>query len=223
MTLALLFDLDGTLLHTDPLHSAVFSELFAERGRDIDDGFYLREIHGRQNLDIFAEFFPGEDAQALSDAKEAAFRDRLGSSAEPMPGLLPLLDRAEGEGWPMAVVTNAPRDNAEAMLAAIGLSERLPLRIIGDECERGKPDPAPYVQAMSQLDVTRRPVHRLRGQPLGHAGRDASGAYAVGLRSSLDDAALRDAGADITIADFTDPILSELLARRISIQGASSS
>ncbi len=220
MTLALLFDLDGTLLHTDPLHEAVFAELFAARGRDVDKGFYLRKIHGRQNLDIFAEFFPGEDAQALSDAKEGAFRDRLGGSATPMPGLPALLDRARSEGWPVAVVTNAPRDNAEAMLVAIGLSDRLPLRIIGDECARGKPDPAPYTEAMKRLGVQPHQCIAFEDSPSGLQAAHASGAYSVGVRSSLDDGALRAAGAQITIADFTDPILPDLLARRISFQGA---
>ncbi|MGY9049097.1 hypothetical protein P775_27210 [Puniceibacterium antarcticum] len=219
MTLALLFDLDGTLLHTDPLHEAVFAELYQQHGRDFDEGFYLREIHGRQNLDIFAEHFPGEDGQAMSDAKEAAFRKRLGTSAEPMPGLLALINRAEAAGWPMAVVTNAPRDNAAAMLNAIGLSDRLPLRIIGDECVRGKPDPAPYIAAMNRLGVSPDQSIAFEDSPAGLRAARASGVFAVGIRSSLSDAALRDAGAQITIADFTDPILPEILARHPPIQG----
>ena len=220
MTLALLFDLDGTLLHTDPLHESVFADLFARHGRDFDEGFYLRHIHGRQNLDIFAEYFPDEDAQQMSDAKEAAFRARLGTSAAPMPGLPDLLTRAETEGWPVAVVTNAPRDNAEAMLDAIGLADRLPLRIIGDECARGKPDPAPYAAAMERLGADPGQCVAFEDSPSGLRSAHAAGAFVIGLRSSLEDAALRRAGAQATIADFTDPILPELLARRNSFQGA---
>ena len=43
----LLFDLDGTLIQSDPMHFAVFRDLFAERGRAIDEGFYMAHIHGR--------------------------------------------------------------------------------------------------------------------------------------------------------------------------------
>lgn len=220
MTLALLFDLDGTLVHTDPLHAAVFASLFADAGRVIDDGFYLREIHGRQNLDIFAEHFPEEDAQAMSDAKEASFRALLGDSAQPMPGITALLDRAEAEGWPVAVVTNAPRDNADAMLTAIGLAPRLPVRVIGDECARGKPDPAPYAAAMALLKVAPDQCIAFEDSPSGLRSARGAGAFAIGLRSSLTDAALLDAGAHVTIADFSDPILPALLARRIPSQGA---
>ncbi|MFZ5961755.1 HAD family hydrolase [Thalassococcus sp. BH17M4-6] len=220
MHLALLFDLDGTLLHSDPLHAEVFVDLFAERGRDIDEAFYLREIHGRQNVDIFSEHFPDEDPHALSDAKEAAFRARLGDQARPTPGLLPLLDRADDMGWPVAVVTNAPRRNARAMLAAIGLADRFATVIIGDECARGKPDPAPYLAAMQALKVTAHQSIAFEDSPSGVKAAKAAGARTIGLRSSLDDAALRAAGADASIADFTDPALPALLAARNITQGA---
>lgn len=220
MTLALLFDLDGTLLHTDPLHAAVFAEMFAARGRSVDDGYYLRHIHGRLNEDIFTEHFPDEDAQALSEAKEAAFRIRLGAQAEPTPGLVALLDRAARNGWPVAVVTNAPRVNAEAMLAAIGLRDRFGTLIIGDECPRGKPDPAPYLAGMQALNVSAHQSIAFEDSPSGLQAASASGALAIGLRSSLTDSQLRAAGAAASIADFTDPALPALLARRATPLGA---
>lgn len=209
---ALLFDLDGTLLHSDPHHVAVFIDLFAERGRVIDEAFYLRHIHGHQNAAIFGRHFPDEDAQALSEEKEARFRARLGDAADPMPGLLALLDRAEEAGWPMAVVTNAPRLNAEAMLAALGLTDRLREVVIGDECRAGKPDPAPYLAAMDRLGM--RPHHCIafEDSPSGLRAAQRAGAFAVGIRSSLPDARLREAGARVTIADFNDPALQDILA-----------
>ena len=184
MQLALLFDLDGTLLHSDPLHTAVFVDLFAERGRQIDEGFYLREIHGRQNVAIFSEHFPDEDPHALSHAKEAAFRDRLGSEARPMPGLTDLLDRADSEGWPRAVVTNAPRVNAEAMLTAIGLRDRFETLVIGDECVRGKPDPAPYLAAMDRLGVAAHQSIAFEDSPSGVKAAHASGARPQAIRAT---------------------------------------
>ncbi len=213
MPRALLFDLDGTLLLSDPHHVAVFRDLFAERGRVIDEAFYLRHIHGHQNADIFARHFPDEDAQALSEEKEARFRARLGQSADPMPGLLALLDRAEAAGWPMAVVTNAPRLNARAMLAALGLTSRLTTLIIGDECVRGKPDPAPYLAAMQRLDVPPQHCIAFEDSPSGLRAAQRAGAFTVGIRSSLPDARLREAGARMSIADFADPALDALLSQ----------
>lgn len=210
---ALLFDLDGTLLDTDPLHLQIFVELFAERGKTIDKDFYLRRIHGRLNAEMFAEEFPGEDAEALSDLKEAIFRDRMGSAFPAMPGAAALLDEARAAGWRTGVVTNAPRVNAEAMLAAIGLADAFDLVVIGDECARGKPHPDPYATAIVRLDSTPALAIAFEDSASGLASARDSGAFPVGVRSSLDDAQLRALGALATIGDFTDPALRPHLDR----------
>ncbi|MGR3802945.1 HAD family hydrolase [Marinibacterium profundimaris] len=210
---ALLFDLDGTLIHSDALHIDVFGEIFAERGLSYSPQVYAEKIHGRHNLEIFPDLFPGEDPQALSDEKEARFRDRLTGHVPPMPGAEALLERARKTGWDVAVVTNAPRDNAEHMLRAIGLRDAFELLIIGDECARGKPDPEPYLAAMRGLGVSPEACVAFEDSPSGMRAARASGAYAVGIRSSAGEDTLRAAGAHETIEDFTDAALEHILAR----------
>ena len=213
---ALLFDLDGTLLDTDPLHFAIFRELFADRGLDIDHRYYLDHIHGRLNADLFGHAFPGEDPDVLSELKEAIFRDRLGASYPPMPGAEDLLARAREAGWHTAVVTNAPRANAEAMLGAIGLTAAFDLVVVGEECARGKPFPDPYATAITRLGTRPDLAIAFEDSPSGLASARAAGTFVVGIRSALDDAALRAAGADLSIRDFTDPELDAALDRLTS-------
>ena len=140
---ALLFDLDGTLVDTDHLHHAAFVAILAERGRGLSLAEYRAEIMGQHNAHILERYFAGEDP-AILDRKEAMFRDALAASVEPTPGTHALLDWAAANAVATAVVTNAPRRNAEAMLAAAGLASRLTVLVIGEECLRPKPDPAPY-------------------------------------------------------------------------------
>ncbi|MDP4992722.1 MAG: HAD family phosphatase, partial [Marivita lacus] len=65
---ALLFDLDGTMLNSDPFHEAVFTELWTDRGLPVPEGFYMEQVHGRLNVDVFADYLPNEpDPQALSE------------------------------------------------------------------------------------------------------------------------------------------------------------
>lgn len=213
MTKALLFDLDGTLLMSDPLHYAVFGEIFAERGMTITPEIYAERIHGWHNLESFPLLFPGDDAQALSDEKESRFREMLTHGTPPMPGAVALLDRAAAEGWATAVVTNAPRENAEHMLAAIGLAGRFGLLVIGDECIRPKPDPEPYLAAMRALGAGPRDCIAFEDSASGMRAAAASGAYAVGVRSGLSEEELRAAGAQAIIQDFNDNALAEVLAR----------
>lgn len=213
MIRGLLFDLDGTMILSDPLHVAVFAELFAERGRQIDDAFFRDHIQGRLNADIFAEFFPEEDGAALADLKEARFRERLGSSAAPVAGLTVLLDDAREAGLSLAVVTNAPAENADAMLSAMGLADRFDAVVIGDALPRGKPDPLPYATGLDRLGLSPDQALAFEDSVSGITAATRAGIATIGIRSSLDDDALRAAGAVASIEDYTDPGLAPWRAR----------
>lgn len=211
---ALLFDLDGTMLNSDPIHLQVYKEMWAARGMELADAEYMTHMHGRLNVDIYADFLPDEpDHQGLSDWKEAQFRARLPRPYPAMPGVEALVAQAVAEDWPRAIVTNAMRLNAEAMLGAIGLRQHFEVIVIGEECPRGKPDPYPYQEAMRQLGVTPDQAVAFEDSPSGTRAARSSGAYTVGIRSGLDDHSLRQAGAHVTLQDFTDPALSDVLKR----------
>jgi len=204
--IALLFDLDGTLVDSDHLHHAAFRAILGERGRDLSLAEYKTHIMGQPNTAILGHYFPDEGMDVL-DRKEAMFRESLAASVEPVAGIHALLDWAEENGAGCAVVTNAPRDNAVAMLAAASLAHRLPTVIIGDECERAKPDPAPYRAGMAALGATPSRAVAFEDSRSGLRAARASGAHCFGLTTGLSAAELVDAGAHAAIADFTDPAL----------------
>lgn len=213
MAKALLFDLDGTLIMSDHLHYEVFAEFFAERGRTLTQAIYDKSIHGTHNLDSFPKLFPGEDPQALSEEKEARFRSRLNHGTPPLAGAVALLDLAESRGWKTAIVTNAPRPNALHMLDAIGLTPRFDTIVLGEECVRAKPDPAPYLEAMRLLGVTPTDCIAFEDSESGMRAAQRSGAYTVGLLTGISAERLCSAGARTTITDYMDPALDAVLAR----------
>ena len=133
MKTALLFDLDGTLVDSDPEHLVAFQRVFAPHGIELDHSEYAAKIMGASNAMIASRYLahlsPVEQAATL-DAKEADYRDNLGA-LEPILGALALLDFADRRGLKRAVVTNAPRANAEKVLAALGIGQRLPILVIG--------------------------------------------------------------------------------------------
>ena len=199
--LALLFDLDGTLVVADHLHHRAFAAILAPFGRTLSFEEYRERIMGAANERIMRALFPDlplERHRALAEEKERIFRESA-TSLEPAPGAVELLDWAAREGAGVAVVTNAPRANAELMLAGAGIADRIPLLVIADELARGKPDPLPYLTAME----------RLGGEPIafedsraGIAAARAAGIFTFGMRTGLTAAELLGAGADAVVDDF---------------------
>ncbi|RVT82636.1 HAD family phosphatase [Rhodobacteraceae bacterium CCMM004] len=205
---ALLFDLDGTLIDSDPLHRRVFAEMLGAVGIAVDAAFYAAEIHGRENPGIFARHIPDGDPHALSEEKEARFRAALGECHPAAPGAAAFLDRHPAR--PRAVVTNAPAENARAMLAAIGLADRFDVVVTPADVGRGKPDPAPYLEALSRLGADPASATVFEDSAPGLAAARAAGVgRIVGLTSALSEADLIAAGAHIAVADFTDTALIE--------------
>jgi beta-phosphoglucomutase len=209
MRAALLFDLDGTLVDTDHLHHAAFAEILAERGEALSLDNYRIHVMGHPNEAIMARYFPGQEAEhrAITDRMEAMFRASLAASVEPVAGIHALLDWADAEDVGCAVVTNAPRANVAAMLAATGLAARLTTLVIGEELPRPKPDPMPYQAAMRLLGSTPSRSIAFEDSGSGLRAARASGAYVFGMASGLAPDELRTAGAHQVIADFTDTAL----------------
>ena len=130
-------------MDSDPEHLVAFQRVFAPHGIELDHAEYAAKIMGASNAMIASRYLahlsPVEQAATL-DAKEADYRDNFGA-LEPILGALALLDFADRRELKRAVVTNAPRANAEKVLAALGIGQRLPVLVIGRELARSKPDP----------------------------------------------------------------------------------
>ena len=206
---SLLFDLDGTLVNTDELHFGAFQVLLGERGRSISIETYQSRIMGATNDVIMREFFPDVPAgehQALADRKEALFRASV-THMQPIAGAVEVVEWARSRGVRIAVVTNAPRANAELMLNGLGLADRIDALVIGDELARGKPDPLPYLTGLERLGADAHRALAFEDSLSGIRAASAAGIYTFGMRTALPAQTLRDAGANDVIDDFTAPSL----------------
>jgi beta-phosphoglucomutase len=117
---------------------------------------------------------------------------------------LQVLDWADANGVPYAVVTNAPRANAEMMLHGLGLDRRMTELVIGDELERAKPDPLPYRTGLQRLGAAADRALAFEDSLPGIRAAHGAGIATYGIRTAHPDAALLGSGAVAAITDFTD-------------------
>ena len=216
---ALLFDLDGTLVDSDAQHLAAFQRAFARHGIELGAPEYATKVMGASNAMIAEAFLshltPTQQAATI-DAKEEDYRNTL-EGVEPIAGAVALLDFADRHGLKRAVVTNAPRANAEKVLEALGIGERLPIVIIGSELPRSKPDPLPYLTGLDRTGAEAARSVAFEDSLSGVRAAAAAGLAVVGLTTNLSAEVLIRAGATIASSDFTDPRIRELIAARCGV------
>jgi HAD superfamily hydrolase (TIGR01509 family) len=210
---ALLFDLDGTIAETDSLHLPTWIDALQPYGVEVDEEFYRDRISGRSTAEIVRELLPDltdEQGRSIGDAKEASFRKRA-AELEPLPGLVDFVERGRKLGMWIALVTNAPEENVEAILPALKLRDLFDVVVLADEVEAVKPDPAPYTAALEKTGVPAERALAFEDSVSGISSSVAAGIPTLGIASSQEPAKLLGAGAFMTAQDFTDPRLRSLI------------
>ena len=214
----LLFDIDGTLVESDPLHLEAFNRAFAPYGHHFDRARFGLELQGLANEAIGARFLPGETQERqweIMMEKEALFRSLAAEGVEPVHGLFALLDWADAQNLPAVAVTNAPRPNAEQLLQAIGVTHRFKGLVIGDELEHGKPHPLPYLTGLEILGANAANCVAFEDSRTGIKSATSAGIATVGLATGLDPEQLLEAGATIAVRDYRDPALLDFIKAKV--------
>jgi phosphoglycolate phosphatase len=214
----LLFDIDGTLADTDALHVEAFNRVFEPHGHVLDRARAARELQGFSNASISERFLPHEPPErqaAIMEEKEAVFRKLVAGRIQPVPGLMALLAIADRAAIPMVAVTNAPRLNADMLLAGLGIMDRFRAVVIGDELPHAKPHPLPYLEGLRAVHAVADRSVAFEDSRSGIKSACAAGIPTVGLRTSLGHADLMEAGALFTAPAFDDLPLMTWLASRM--------
>lgn len=216
---ALLFDIDGTLADTDPIHLEAFNRAFAPFGHVFDKPRFSRELQGLANVDIAARFVPHlspAEGMAVLDGKEAMFRELARTEIHAVPRLFALLDLADAAGLPMAAVTNAPRANADLILDGLGIRQRFKAVVIGADLLHGKPHPLPYLEGLRLLGASADRSVAFEDSRTGIASATAAGLATIGIRTSLLHDDLFAAGATLSADGYDDPAVLDFIRSRVS-------
>lgn len=154
---AIIFDMDGLMVDTEPLSRQAWADLLAEFGHKLDDAVYGRVIGRRadETAQILLAAYPLPlSPTALISRKSKKLADLLNGRPPIMPGLRALHTEIAQRRLPWGVATSSPRAHAQTILRQIGL--RPPPQAIagGDEAAQGKPAPDIYLLAAERLGIS---------------------------------------------------------------------
>lgn len=187
--LAVIFDIDGTIVDNMHVHAEAFA-VFAERhGLPPLTKEDRARLDGRRNSEIFPILFKRDVSRdewlAYEHEKEGLYRELSRGRLAPMRGLPQLIERLNSDGIPMALATSAPKLNVEHTLAELGLVDRFPVIVRGDEVARGKPAPDVFIEAARRLGVRAADCLVFEDAPMGIEAAQAAGMRVVALTTSF--------------------------------------
>ncbi|MGR3309735.1 MAG: HAD family hydrolase, partial [Candidatus Brocadiales bacterium] len=152
----IIFDMDGVISDSMPFHAKAWKEAFATFGVDVEDfEIYIREgMKGRETIEgIIKErnlSISQEEMELIYKRKSEVF-DRI-FEVKLMPGIYKLLTTLRNSGHKLGLVTGSRLAAAKAVLRD-GLENMFDVVIAGEMVTNGKPDPEPYLKAVSVLGV----------------------------------------------------------------------
>jgi len=209
---AVLFDMDGLLVDSEPVWTVAETELAHRLGSEwtpaIKDSVIGKSLPIA--IPIILRLLDAEDADPEETSAWLLNRMvELFSAALPLrPGALRLLDALAGEGVPLGLVSSSYRVLVDAALAELG-PERFAVTVAGDEVRHPKPHPEPYLTAAARLGHPPELCVVLEDSPSGIASAEAAGCCVVAVP---DHVAIEPAPTREVVASLADVDVGWLLA-----------
>ena len=213
--LALVFDMDGVILDSNPTHREAWRLYNRRFGIETDEAMQQR-MYGKRNDEIVRDFFGSglapEEVAAHGAAKESLYREMMAArlTESLVPGVTRLLQNRNGTSAGLA--TNAERANVDFLLDGVRLGGA-PLRryfqavVDGQQVSRAKPHPDIYLRVAELLGADPRNCIVFEDSHTGVQAARAAGSRVVGVRTTHKEFK----NVDLTVDDFRSPELEQWL------------
>jgi len=222
---ALVFDFDGVVVDSEPIHLAAFSRVLSKVGIALTEAQYFDKYLGYDDHDCFLAVMRDNGRACSEDQigqmtaeKTAMVQKILAESVSPLPGAVELISTATDHKLPLAICSGALR--AEIILAAdkIGVLKHFATIVAAKDVTKGKPDPEGYLLAVGGLsEATGQPLESSRcfaieDSPAGVTSAKAAGMNVLAVTNSYPATELTQADhvtgslEDVTI-EFLDTLL----------------
>lgn len=174
---AILWDLDGTLVDSEPAHQAAFDDALAELGLSVQPDFHARML-GMNEAGVH-EALIKETGAAISQAdwrqRKWSHYQRHATAIRPRAGVADVAIKLVSRDIPSAVVSNSTADEVTIALATTGLGTILTTRVSLADVSRGKPDPEGYLLGARRLGMAPSACLVIEDSPVGAAAGRAAG------------------------------------------------
>jgi len=203
-----IFDMDGVLINSEPLHFLATQEVLATYGVPMSEADYFGRYIVYSDWEIMELLLSDASARpAAAQAKSRRYLELVASGIPPFPDGLELLRRTDG--WRVALATGSMRYEAELALGSLGIRECFQAIVTREDCVHGKPNPEPFLRAADGLGVSPTRCVVIEDSPGGVQAAKAAGMACVAVTHSC--AREHLLGADLVVDDLGNVDLRKLV------------
>jgi HAD superfamily hydrolase (TIGR01509 family) len=160
MLSAVVFDFDGIIVDSEPLHFRAFNEVLEPQGKMISWADYCDTYIGFDDRDAFKTLFKvykeklsASDLKALIARKADILQEYINNGeVAPLPGAVELV-KSIPIRLPVALCSGALRSDIEPVLEKLGIGDAFSVMVTAEDTDKSKPDPAPYRLALQKLGI----------------------------------------------------------------------
>jgi HAD superfamily hydrolase (TIGR01509 family) len=210
---AVIFDMDGVLIDSEPLHYRVLNQVLRDA-----DGYTLTEAENEEFLGttteamfdtLIARHALRHSTARYVQAYESALLDLLQRPLIPQPGVVALIEQCAARGLGLAVASSSKRSWVTTTLQSLGIAHWFGVVVSGDDVVHGKPDPEIYLLTAARLAIRPERCLAIEDAPHGVASACRAGMMVLGVRTPST-AHLRLEGVLRSVDSLEDVRLDEL-------------
>ncbi len=212
MLRGVIFDLDGVLVDSHPVHKKSWKMFLNTLGKDISEEDLDFVLDGRKKEDILRHFLgdlSGEQLAEYGRRKEALFRQQA-SELKMVAGANVFIQQLDDAKIPMALASSGSRGRVNYTLQKLGLQQHFRVVVSGDDVSSGKPDPAVFRAAAALLCADATELLVVEDAVAGVRAAKSARMRCMGIAPDDRVQLLLDAGADYVATDFTGLKLNAL-------------
>ena len=193
---AFLFDLDGVLIDSEPLHGLAWKETAAFFDLNLTHS-QLKLLRGRRRIDcanelvkLISKKIKTEDVLRL----HKPISKRLILSAKAMPGSESLVKRCHQNNIPMALVTSSSSESLKIKTSKHKWMDLFSTMVLGDDklLAKGKPNPDPYLLAAEKLNISPQKCWAIEDSISGVSSALKAGCFVLFLKEKIDELAEKE-------------------------------
>ena len=203
---AIIFDMDGVLIDSEPVHKLAKERAFSRFGITLPEEVY-EQYKGRPDETMMNEVVPSipqlkVGVQEMLRVKHLEF-ETVEHLARPIPGAKEFVAWAKTK-FRIALATSATSRNRQAALALLGLTDCFDFVVDASGFTHPKPNPEIFHTALRGLNANPTESLVIEDSLHGVIAGKAAGCQVVALTTSFADAQLRSKGADQVVQDFRE-------------------